>query len=195
MTILTNRFDDALRYAAIVHRNQRRKGTDVPYLSHLLGVASLVLENGGDEGETIAALLHDAAEDKGGTRELDQIQARFGSRVAEIVEACSDSLERDPAKKPPWHERKVAYHRHLRESGDPSVLLVSAADKLHNARATLTDVRTFGRSVWKRFSATREDALWNYRELLKIYAAASKTDERLRPLVRELRRVVRELAG
>ena len=195
MTILTNRFDDALRYAAIVHRNQKRKGTDVPYFSHLLGVASLVLENGGDEDEAIAALLHDAAEDQGGTREIEQIRERFGSRVAEIVEACSDSLARDPAKKLPWRERKVAYHQRLREAKNTSIHLVSVSDKLHNARATLTDVRSLGRSVWKRFSATREEALWNYRALLKIYAEASKADERLRPLVRELRRAVAELAG
>lgn len=193
--ILTKRFDDALDYAAIVHRNQRRKGTDVPYFSHLMAVASLVLENGGDEDEAIAALLHDAAEDQGGRRELDQIRQRFGDRVAAIVEACSDSLVRNPAEKAPWHERKIAYHRQLLESGDPSALLVSAADKLHNARATLADVRTSGQSVWKRFSATREDAIWNYRALLKIYAAASKSDPRLRPLVRELRRVVADLAG
>ena len=148
---LSERFDDAVAYANRVHGNQRRKGSEVPYLSHLLAVASLVLEYGGDEDEAIAALLHDAPEDRGGAPLLEQIRERFGDRVAGIVEGCSDSLVEDPRQKEPWQFRKERYHEHLRETSDSSILLVSAADKLHNARATLNDVQRLGPSVWNRF--------------------------------------------
>lgn len=185
---LSERFDDAVAYANRVHGNQRRKGSEVPYLSHLLAVASLVLEYGGDEDEAIAALLHDAPEDRGGAPLLEQIRARFGDRVAGIVEGCSDSLVEDPRQKEPWQFRKERYHEHLRETSDSSVLLVSAADKLHNARATLNDVQRLGPSVWHRFQSTPEQALWNYRELLEAYRAS--TDPRVRHAVAELQPVV-----
>ncbi|MGB6522770.1 MAG: HD domain-containing protein [Candidatus Cybelea sp.] len=185
---LSERFDDAVAYANRVHGNQRRKGSEVPYLSHLLAVASLVLEYGGDEDEAIAALLHDAPEDRGGSPVLERIRERFGDRVAGIVEGCSDSLVEDPRQKEPWQFRKERYHEHLRETGDSSVLLVSAADKLHNARATLSDVQRLGPSVWNRFSSTPEQALWNYRELLEAYRASA--DPRVQHAVAELQPVV-----
>jgi (p)ppGpp synthase/HD superfamily hydrolase len=185
---LSERFDDAVAYANRVHGNQRRKGSEVPYLSHLLAVASLVLEYGGDEDEAIAALLHDAPEDRGGAPVLERIRERFGDRVAGIVEGCSDSLVEDPRQKEPWQFRKERYHEHLRETSDSSVLLVSAADKLHNARATLSDVQRLGPSVWHRFQSTPKQALWNYRELLEAYRAS--TDPRVQHAVAELQPVV-----
>ena len=185
---LSERFDDAVAYANRVHGNQRRKGSDVPYLSHLLAVASLVLEYGGDEDEAIAALLHDAPEDRGGAPVLEQIRERFGDRVAGIVEGCSDSLVEDPRQKEPWQFRKERYHEHLRETGDSSVLLVSAADKLHNARATLSDVQHLGPSVWNRFHSTAAQAIWNYRELLDAYRASA--DPRVQHVVADLAPVV-----
>jgi len=191
--VLSTRFEDALVYANVVHRNQRRKSTQIPYVSHLLGVASIVLEFGGDEDEAIAALLHDAPEDQGGERELEQIRSRFGGRVAEIVSGCSDDMPEDPKHKLPWPERKAAYQKHIRSTADSSVLLVSAADKLHNARATLYDLRREGSSVWQRFKAGRDASLWNYRCLADAYSLHS-SDERLRAVVSELRRVIDELS-
>ena len=189
---LTSRFEQALLYAALIHRNQRRKGTGIPYVSHLLMLAGTVLEFGGDEDEAIAALLHDAPEDQGGERELEQIRARFGCRVAEIVEACSDAMTETKAEKPGWLERKEAYHKHLLESGDSLVYLVSAADKLHNARATAADLRNEGTSVWSRFNATKDQALWNYTTLIDIYSQS--IDSRVQRITDELRRSIGELA-
>lgn len=185
--MLTDRFVDGLVYAARVHRTQRRKATEIPYISHLMSVAALVLEHGGDEDAAIAALLHDAPEDQGGEKRLDDIRATFGDRVADIVAACSDTFE-EP--KPAWRERKKKYHRHVREAKDPSVHLVSAADKLHNARATAADVRRYGAVVWKRFNAGRDESVWNYRELIEAY---DTSDPRVAALVAELRQVVDEL--
>ncbi|HEY5425752.1 MAG TPA: HD domain-containing protein [Candidatus Tumulicola sp.] len=189
---LSPRFDKALAYAARVHRTQKRKGPEIPYVSHLLAVAAIVLENGGDEDEAIAALLHDAAEDQGGLPRLADIRAQFGERVADVVEACSDSLEEDPEKKKPWKMRKERYQRHLRESRDASAYLVSAADKLHNARATLEDLVTHGPTVWNRFSVGRSETLWNYEELLGVYSAGPR-DPRRAPIVRRLKAVVEQL--
>ncbi|HEY1656690.1 MAG TPA: HD domain-containing protein [Candidatus Tumulicola sp.] len=189
---LSPRFEKALVYAAHVHRTQVRKKTAIPYVSHLLAVAAIVLENDGDEDEAIAALLHDAAEDRGGRSRLDDIRERFGQRVADIVEACSDSLEEQPERKAEWKTRKQDYHRHLRETLDRSVYLVSAADKLHNARATLEDLVTHGDGVWDRFEAERGDTIWNYDELLGIYRAGPP-DERRAPIVRQLEAVVERL--
>ena len=178
------RFDRALVYAARVHSTQFRKGTRRPYLGHLLGVASIVLAHGGDEDEAIAALLHDAVEDQGGKPRLQNIRQKFGARVAQIVEASSDT---DTLPKPPWLERKQAYLRHLR-SANSSVRLVSAADKLHNARETLLDFRRQGKSIWNRFHAGRELTLWYYREVTNILSRRGP-----RALARELKRVVAEL--
>ena len=189
---LTARFADALEYANDAHRTQQRKGSDVPYIGHLLGVTDLVLGVHGNEDEAIAALLHDTAEDQGGRARLADIRDRFGSRVAEIVEALSDALPDEPgAQKPPWHARKLEYQKHLRANKDRSVWLVSAADKLNNVRATVADLRSEGAGVWARFSAEPPDQIWNYRQLLDIYR--SSDDPRIRPIVDELARAIAEL--
>src|SRR5947208_2654347 len=158
---LGERFEEALQFAAATHRLQRRKGSDVPYIGHLLGVCSLVIEDGGDEDEAIAALLHDAAEDQGGEAMLDEIRQKFGDGVAEIVLACSDTLV-EP--KPEWRKRKEDYLDHLEHQPAP-VLRVSLADKLFNARAILRDYLVVGEDLWKRFSSGREGQLWYYRRL------------------------------
>lgn len=153
------RFERALIYAADVHRDQTRKGTGIPYVTHLLAVAAIVGENGGTEDEVVAALLHDAPEDAGGEGRLADIRSRFGGGVADIVAGCTDTYE-DP--KPPWRGRKEAYLAHLAEAPAP-VRLVSAADKLHNARSVLQDYRTVGEDLWDRFNGGRDGTLWYYR--------------------------------
>ena len=158
---LGERFEQALQFAAATHRTQRRKGGGIPYIGHLLGVCSLVIEDGGDEDEAIAALLHDAAEDQGGEQMLNEIRQRFGDQVAGIVAACSDTFE---SPKPPWLARKESYLDHL--NGQPeSVLRVSLADKLFNARAILRDYLDVGDELWARFQSGRDGQLWYYREL------------------------------
>lgn len=171
--ILTDRFDRALLYATHVHGGQVRKGTAIPYVAHLLAVAATVLEYGGDEDLAIAALLHDCVEDQGGKARLSDIRNRFGERVARIVEACSDSLA-DTGKgeqKPDWKERKEAYLRHLREDADEDILQVSRADKVHNARAILRDLRKpeIGATIWGRFSMPKDQTLWYYEGLADIF--------------------------
>ncbi len=184
MTTLSSRFQDALVYAAQVHGDQMRKGTPVPYISHVLIVSGIVLENGGDEDEAIAALLHDAAEDQGGEGRLADIRARFGDRVAGIVRGCSDTTS---LPKPPWEGRKRRYLAHL-PSASASERLVAAADKLANARAILADYRESGDALWPRFNASRDQILWYYRELVKAFRHAGGP-----PLVDELDRVVTTL--
>lgn len=181
---MTERFDDALVFACRLHRAQVRKGSGVAYISHLLAVAALVIEAGGDEDEAAAALLHDAVEDQGGAAALEKIRARFGERVAAIVAGCSDT---DRTPKPPWKQRKLDYIAHLAVAG-PSVLLVSSADKLHNARSILADYRKIGESVWQRFSGRREGTLWYYRAVADAIRDAGGT-----PLSAELERTVAEL--
>ena len=176
------KFEDALVYAAELHKDQTRKGTNVPYVTHLLAVAAIVGENGGTEDEVVAALLHDAIEDTGATRE--ELAARFGEAVAEIVAGCSDT---DVSPKPPWRERKEAYVEHVRHA-PPPVRLVSAADKLHNARSILADYRALGENLWGRFTGGREGTLWYYRALIEAYSEAGGG-----PVVEELDRVVREI--
>lgn len=182
---VSQRFHDALAYASELHASQRRKGTMIPYVAHLLAVTSIVLEAGGTEDEAIAALLHDGPEDQGGEQTLEEIRRRFGDRVAKTVAACSDTFE-DP--KPDWEKRKRDYIEHLAQA-DESTLLVSAADKLHNARATLRDERQLGEIVWRRFSATREQTLENYRNLIAAYKSA-RPDGRRTTIVTELRDVL-----
>ena len=150
------RFSTALEYAAKKHATQLRKGTKIPYVSHVMAAAGLVLEHGGGEDEAIAALLHDIPEDCGGRPALNDIRRRFGSRVARIVEGCTDSFE---SPKPPWRARKEKYLRHLRKASR-AVRLVSAADKLHNARTILSDLRKHGNRVWERFIGGKEGQLW-----------------------------------
>jgi (p)ppGpp synthase/HD superfamily hydrolase len=189
--MLTERFDNALTYASWVHGGQKRKGTKIPYISHLLTVASIVLENGGNEDEAIAALLHDAAEDQGGVARLDDIRSRFGEPIAQIVEACSDSLVEDSSDKAPWHQRKERYRAELENHANPSNYLVSAADKLHNARAMAQDERQSREELWSRFNASKGCIVWNLSELARIYAGIS--DERVRQVARELQKVITEL--
>ena len=158
------RLAKAIEFALAIHAEQRRKGTEIPYVSHLLGVASLVLEHGGDEEQAMAAMLHDAIEDQGAHQE-QAIRERFGARVAEIVIGCTDA---DTLPKPPWRARKEAYLRHLEHAG-ADILLVSCADKLHNARAICTDVRTHGLAVFDRFKAGQEGTVWYYRSLADAF--------------------------
>lgn len=184
MTILTERFDRAFLYASDIHGGHKRKGTSIPYLSHLMAVASLTLEHGGTEDQAIAALLHDAAEDCGGQDRLDDICARFGEAVADIVEDCTDSWE-DP--KPEWRPRKEAYLKSLESKPDAS-LLVSLADKTHNARAIVTDLVLEGEKLWERFNKPASDTLWYYRELETFFSR-----RRPGPLATELKRAVDEM--
>ena len=164
--ILSDRFDEAVALAHHLHRAQRRKGGDIPYLAHLLGVTALVLEYGGDEDEAIAALLHDAVEDQGGAATLALIRDQFGERVAEIVDGCSDT---DQVPKPPWHERKVAYLAHLEHASD-SMRLVSLADKIHNARALVRDYQRIGEELWPRFKGGgRDGTLWYFRAAADLF--------------------------
>jgi (p)ppGpp synthase/HD superfamily hydrolase len=181
---LSARFEEALILAVRWHASQVRKETTVPYIAHLLGVASIVLEQGADEDEAIAALLHDAVEDQGGVVALGEIRRRFGDRVAEIVAGCTDAWT---TPKPPWRERKEAYIAHLRQAS-ASVRLVSAADKLHNARAILADYRALGDALWSRFNGGKAGTLWYYRALVETLQVADPT-----PLVEELDRVVSEV--
>ena len=178
------KFEEALLYASWLHRDQTRKGTDTPYVTHLLAVAAIVGENGGTEDEVVAALLHDSPEDRGGRERLQEIRERFGDKVAEIVDGCTDSYE-DP--KPEWRPRKEAYVAHV-ATAPASVRLVSAADKLHNARSILADFRSQGDELWKRFTGGKEGTLWYYRALVEAYAKAG-----VNPVIEELDRVVREL--
>jgi (p)ppGpp synthase/HD superfamily hydrolase len=183
----SERFDEALVYAHSLHRQQCRKSTAVPYVSHLLGVASLVIEDGGFEDQAIAALLHDAPEDQGGRECLEDIRARFGDRVATIVDGCTDTYE-DP--KPPWRPRKEAYLERLKKETDEGILRVSAADKLHNFRAMLKDYRCVGDELWDRFNAGKEDQLWYQRSLADTFKKVFPG-----PLSDELDRCVSELEG
>ena len=183
--MLSERFEQALVFATRLHAGQVRKGTQIPYVSHLLGVASLALDHGADEDEAIAALLHDAVEDQGGQPTLEEIRRRFGDRVAEIVAGCTDA---DVLPKPPWRQRKEAYIAHL-EHASPSGRLVSACDKLHNARAILNDYQNVGDALWTRFNGGRDGTLWYYRELVAAFRRHSGDT----PLVEELDRVVHEL--
>ena len=166
--MLGNRFDRALEYAHSLHRSQKRKGGDIPYISHLLAVSALVIENGGNEDQAIAGLLHDAAEDQGGQATLDAIEREFGSGVARIIADCTDSWV-EP--KPPWRPRKEAYLATL--AGKPSTsLLVSLADKVHNAEAILYDYKEIGDELWPRFKGGAEGTRWYYCELAKVFAEA-----------------------
>ncbi len=182
----TRRFMDALTYATRLHACQRRKGTTIPYIAHLLGVASLALEYGANEDLAIAALLHDAVEDQGGVRTLQRIERRFGGTVSVIVDGCSDT---DGVRKLPWRWRKKAYlTRLIGES--PAVRFVSACDKLHNVRAIIRDYRAHGDTLWKRFNGGKAGTLWYYGELAKIYRRAERT-ELVEDLVREVRTLTR----
>ena len=158
---LGRRFLRAVAFAAKKHAGQTRKASAIPYIAHLMGVASLVLEAGGDEDLAIAALLHDVVEDCGGAPMLKEVRRRFGPRVAQVVDGCTDA---DTSPKPPWRERKETYIRHLKDA-DADTRLVSAADKLNNVRSIISDYREVGESVWSRFNGGRDGTLWYYRTL------------------------------
>lgn len=187
---LTRRFDLALQFASGLHYKQPRKGPHVPYIAHLMSVAALVLETGGDEDQTIAALLHDAVEDQGGLPTLDVIRRLFGDRVADTVLECSDSDSPNPNNKAPWHDRKRAYLEHLKTASSDA-LLVSAADKLHNARNILAGYRVLGDEVWSQLArnVSKEDQLRYYRALVTQLRSAGAPQG----LVGELDRVVTQL--
>jgi len=174
----------AFLFAAEKHKGQTRKASTIPYIAHLMGVASLVLEAGGDEDLAIAALLHDVVEDCGGAPMLKEVRRRFGVRVAKIVDGCTDA---DTYPKPPWRERKEKYIRHLK-TADADTRLVSAADKLNNVRSILSDYRAVGELVWSRFSGGREGTLWYYRTLLDVFLR-----RRRNRITRELELAVNEL--
>jgi (p)ppGpp synthase/HD superfamily hydrolase len=189
---LSSRFTSAVDYARHIHIN-RRKGTEIPYMAHLLGVAALVMGESGlagfpvTEDMVIAALLHDAVEDQGGLPRLKDIEQNFGPNVARMVEGLSDSFSADTENKQPWLERKRAYIERLRnELAD--VQLISAADKLYNARSILEDYREIGPRIWDRFNRRRKDQLWYFNEILKSYKSPGA-----RRIVEELRRVVKDL--
>jgi len=184
--VLSSRFEGALILATRLHTNQVRKGASIPYIAHLLAVTALVLEDGGDEDQAIAALLHDAVEDQGGIETLDVIRRRFGVRVAHIVEGCSDSFE---SPKPPWRERKINYLRHLREA-DIDVMRVSLADKLHNAYSILCELQQNGDVIWEWFKGGKDGTLWYYRSLVAIFH-----ENDFSPMVGELQHVFNKIEG
>lgn len=162
----------AFDFAAREHQHQLRKSTQIPYLSHLMSVAALALENGGDEEQAIAGLLHDVIEDAEPSSRIPYIRSEiyklFGSRVLNIVESCTDGEPDEQGIKPPWKPRKEAYLKRL-ETKDIDTLLVSCCDKLHNAKSILLDLENIGVSVFDRFTASREETIWYYRALSEIF--------------------------
>ncbi len=190
---LTSRFTQAIEYARITHVNSR-KATAVPYMAHLLGVASLVMGENGHvpfpvtEDIAIAALLHDAVEDAGGMPRLNDIEANFGSDVARMVLGCSDSTTEDASQKSEWKERKAAYIRRLPKER-PDTLLVSMADKLYNARSMAEDYKQERENLWKRFKRGRDDQLWYFDELIRVYQRRCKKWR----MLGELKRIVEKI--
>ena len=183
-TASSPKFQEAMVYAAQAHAGQLRKGTEIPYLSHLLAVTSIALDNGATDDEAIAALLHDTVEDAGGKPRLADIKAKFGTAVADIVADCSDA---DTIPKPPWRERKLAAVAHVNEAPVP-VKFVKAADSLHNARSVLADYRAIGDALWTRFKGGKEGMLWYLRAMFTAF-----TEPRLRSLAKDLDATVTEL--
>ena len=184
--MLSSRFEGALILATRLHTNQVRKGARIPYVAHLLAVTALVLEDGGDEDQAIAALLHDSVEDQGGIETLDEIRRRFGERVAHIVLGCSDSFE---SPKPTWRERKENYLSHLREA-NIDILRVSLADKLHNACSILGDLQQHDDVIWERYKGGEDGTLWYYRSLVDVFR-----EKDFSPMVGELQHVFNEIEG
>lgn len=178
------RFEQALVYATHAHAGQKRKAGSVPYVAHLLGVCALVLEDGGDEDEAIAALLHDAVEDQGGRERLEDIEQRFGKRVAQIVEACTDAVDRRGLSS---LERKQMTIQALPHK-DASALRVTLADKLYNARAMLRDLSLVGGELWKRFNVGPNDQLAYYRALADAFSRLTSS-----PMAVELASVAAKL--
>jgi (p)ppGpp synthase/HD superfamily hydrolase len=179
----SNTFGNALAFAAQLHGEQTRKGSDTPYISHLLAVTAIALDHGATEDEAIAAVLHDAVEDQGGQATLEEIRRRFGDQVASIVAACSDT---DESPKPPWRERKEAYVARLRTESY-SVRLVVAADKLHNVRDVLRSYRIHGDDLWSHFKGGRDGTIWYYGAVVDALNQAATADEKqLNALIQEI---------
>jgi (p)ppGpp synthase/HD superfamily hydrolase len=176
--MLGEKFDEALKLASELHREQTRKGTPIPYLAHLMAVAGIVLEANAYhqfhdiEDIAIGALLHDAIEDQGHKIKLEEIRERFGQTVHDIVRDCSDAIiEEEDQEKAPWRERKEAYISKVRNK-PPATILVSCADKLHNARSIMFDYDKIGDEVWDRFKPTKEETLWYYESLCEAFRQA-----------------------
>ncbi len=184
---LSPKFTEALLYAGELHGRQRRKGSGIPFMAHLLGVASIVLEDGGDEEEGIAALLHDAIEDhpRDGKTEREILEF-FGDRVHRIVLGCTDTDPKGVKRGTSWEARKQKFIDHLRHEADRDTLRVATADKLYNARSIINDMRLVGEEVWNRFSVPKDKTMWYYREVTMALKAG---------LPRSPRRLVRELEG
>jgi len=181
---LTSKFSKALAYASRLHGGKLRKKTRIPDIGHVLGVTAIALEYGATGTEAVAALLHDAAEDAGGRKRLNDIRQKFGPAVAKIVDGCTDSYD-EP--KPPWLERKREYVRHVR-TAPVSTQLVSAADKLQNVRSLLRNYCDEGDRLWKRYNCGKEGALWYYRALVQAFGG-----KRIESLVRDLDLAVTQL--
>ena len=192
---LSPRFEAALVRATQLHagqmrkgtKEQKRNGTEIPYVSHLLGVSSLVLELGGTEDQAIAGLLHDTVEDQGGLKTLERIKDHFGSGVADIVDHCTDAYE-EP--KPEWRPRKEKYIAEIANM-PLEAKLVSCADKLHNARAILSDLREVGDDLWSRFTGKKDGTLWHYQSLVVAFGKAfpGRLTDELRRTVEEIERL------
>lgn len=187
--MITKRFSRAVEYAIAAHLGDVRKGTIIPYISHLVQVAGLVLEFGGTEEEAIGGLLHDTAEDAGGEATLADIREAFGPEVEQMVRENSDSITDSKAEKAPWRERKEQYIAAISHKSE-SALIVSICDKIHNARSLITDTRNLGPSHWSRFNATREDSLWYYQSLVKAFQRRVPVFPRLAPAIQELENAV-----
>jgi (p)ppGpp synthase/HD superfamily hydrolase len=178
MTVqLTADYLDALDFAIRTHAAQTRKGTDIPYISHLLAVSAIVLEFGGSEDQAIAALLHDAVEDGGGQNTRLEIAERVGEEVAQIVDGCSDDSPAPGEPKRPWMERKTRHLEHIAHAS-PSVRFVTAADKLHNARALVSDLRSEGSRLWDRFNARPDQILWYYGAMVEALRDTHESEAR-----------------
>ncbi len=185
--MITSRFSQALSLAIEAHDGDFRKGTTIPYISHPLAVASIALEYGADEDQAIAALLHDAIED-GGKEYAQLIEAQFGQRVLYLVEGCTDGVPDAKGQKADWHERKRNYLQHLKQAHD-DVLLISGADKLHNARAIVSDLKSVGQIVFERFSTKKIGTLWYYESLADIF------ETRKAPMAKPIRETFNEILG
>lgn len=182
MTIqLTKKYFEAVEFAATAHATAVRKQTEIPYICHPLAVSAYVLEAGGDEDQAIGGLLHDVAEDCGGEPRIEEIRMKFNSRIADIVRGCSDSLEVNPEEKAPWRTRKELHIAKLHTASE-DVLIVTAADKLHNARAIATDYQKIGDKIWERFNSNAESIRWYYQEIFEVLSQGGAPEQLLRPL-------------